>query len=458
MKWQADKARLLQKFKPKRYTTVVMMLIVWAGVMGSLFAAISTDIHNNDSLVGRAITVADSLPAQDLSTLKGNQSDLTNPIYVQMKERLQKVRTDNHDLAYVALMGQNAVGPFFYVNSENSASKLATNPGHPYADASLRLKQAFIANEPFIDAPHKDSNGIWVSAYAPIVNSKTKEVIGVASVNISAISFYEQVALYALIPLLLAAIPFLGLLRDRKLEGKEHEITELKNQFVSIASHELRSPLTGMLWAIQSLMHSAAGKLSIHDLEILGDMFRSTESSLATVNEILDLSIFERGQAEKLQHEKVDMITVTTEIIATLKLGAKEKHITIARTGTWPAHAYVIGDVAALKRAVMNILSNSIKYSQNGKTIALTYTFKDNEHIIAFHDQGIGIPEAEQEKVLQGYYRATNATQMQASGTGLGLWLSRMLVEQHNGKLWLRSQENKGTTVFIALPDDLLVP
>ena len=227
---------------------------------------------------------------------------------------------------------------------------------------------------------------------------------------------------------------------------------QLKNQFVSIASHELRSPLTGMLWGITSLQQSEK-RLTKDQQNLLHDMFKSTESSIATVNEILDQSIFERGHASNLQKDIVDMNAVISQVAGTLKLGAQEKDIKIVKTGDWPTHAYVTGDVGALKRSLMNIIANAIKYSPSKTNVELTFRSSDaNEHIFSVNDHGIGIPADEQEKVLQGYYRATNATEVQAHGTGLGLWVTAMIIREHGGRIWLNSIQNKGTAVFIALP------
>lgn len=172
---------------------------------------------------------------------------------------------------------------------------------------------------------------------------------------------------------------------------------------------------------------------------------------MATVNEILDLSIFERGQASKLQRDIVDLPAVLHEVSATLKLGAKEKHLTIEFEHL-PDNAFVIGDVAALKRAYMNILANAIKYTADHTTITIGYRLANHEHIISVKDQGIGIPIKEQAKVMEGYYRASNATAVQAHGTGLGLWITRLVIEQHRGRLWLNSRLDHGTTIFTAIP------
>lgn len=428
------------------------MLIIWAGIAGSLFAGFSTDLRSKESLVGRAVTVADALPIQDIQALKGDASDLNNPAYKELKERIQQVRLDNHDLRFVYLMGKHGNQDFIFVDSENVSSPNYSPPGETYTEASVRLKTGFTSNEAFTEGLVHDRWGVWVTAHAPVIDPKTSRVIAMAGVDVNAANYYQQVLTYALVPLLLAAIPLAGLIRDRKIEDKEKEIVGLKNQFVSIASHELRSPLAGMIWAIQSLLNNKNEQLSPHQENLLKDMFRSTEASLATVNEILDSSIFERGQANKLQHEIVDLRAVLDEVRATLKLGAQEKHLTISIEGHWPAQVQTRGDVAALKRSFMNILSNAIKYSLTNKAVEVTYRYTNHEHVIAVHDHGIGIPAKEQPKVLLGYYRATNAVKAQSYGTGLGLWVTRLIIEQHGGRLWLHSRLNHGTTVYVALP------
>ncbi|GAC1391678.1 MAG: hypothetical protein NVSMB46_05060 [Candidatus Saccharimonadales bacterium] len=453
MNWRTTGRKLIPKFKPKRYTSIVMMLIIWTGLASALFAGISTNIHSNDSLIGRAVTVADSISAQEVESLQGNGSDMSNINYRLIKERFQKIRSDNHDLSFIYLMGQKQGRFFYFVDSDLAESPTNLVPGQTYNAPTLRLKTLYNSHDPFIDGLHRDQFGLWITSYAPIINSKTKEVIAVVAINVPAINYYERILLYSLIPLLLAAIPFIGLMRDRKLEEKEHELAALKNQFVSIASHELRSPLTGMVWALQSLLQSIAPKISPREQQLLHDTHSSASSSLATVEEILDMSIFERGKAHNLHHDPTDLISVLKEVINTLKLNCHEKHIVITFKDVWPLHASVLGDNAALKRAFMNIISNAIKYSPQDSTIDVVYRHTNQQHIITVVDHGIGIPAAEQQKVLEGYYRASNAAKLQSHGTGLGLWLSRMLIEEHGGRIWLRSHLNKGTALYIALPD-----
>lgn len=436
--------------RPKRLTTVVMMLIIWAGSVGGLFAAIATDITARNSLRSRATTIAATISLDKLNSLKNNESDLNRTEYRELKASMQRIISDNQDLRFIRVVGMKNNRPFFYLDSENPYTRDYVAPGYPYPDADQTFRAAF-NGEPVVDGPHSDQWGMWLSAYAPIVDPGSNNIYAMVAIHTSAVNYYRQLLIFTLVPLLLTAIPLIGLMRDRKLETKEREIVGLKSQFVSIASHELRSPITGMLWAIQSLLKNQE-KLTKEQLDLLNNMYNSTASSLATVNEILDLSIFERGQAARLQRDTVDMLAVIGEVTKTLKLGAQEKNIKIIRTGDWPERAYVSGDVAALKRSLMNIISNAIKYSDNGSKIELIYEYKSLRHKFSIRDHGIGIPKDEQPKVLGGYYRASNAVRLQANGTGLGLWITRLVVEEHGGTVKLKSTLHKGTTITVSLP------
>jgi signal transduction histidine kinase len=444
--------------KPKRYTTIVMALIVLVGLAGSLLAGYSVRQQARDSLMSRAQTAADALNVKETKSLKGDKSDLNNNAYLDIKRRITKIRDDNPDIRFVYLLGRRGQDIYFMVDSEATNSSAYSPPGQIYPEASTNLKGAFITNDSFIEGPLRDNYGYWLSGLVSIVDPSTGNTVAVLGLDLPAQNYYLQILLYSLIPLLLAAIPLAGLQRDRKLEVKEREIGRLKTQFVSVASHELRSPLAGTLWAVQTFIKPGTNtNLNEHQKGLLNDIYSSTASSLATVNEILDFSIFDRDESMKLQHETIDIIPVLKEAQKLLKLSAEESRVHITFTGKWPTLVETVGDVAALKRAFTNIMSNAIKYSRPNTKVELVYHFQNGQHIVAVRDHGIGIPKKEQGRVLEGYYRATNASKIQSRGTGLGLWITRLIIERHNGRLWLKSKEDEGTIIFVALPSAVLI-
>ncbi len=445
--------RLKPVFKPKKYISFVAVLIIGAAIASALFSAISNHFQQREYLIGRAQTISDTLPLESIAKLQGNQNDLSSPDYQEVKQRLQQVSNSNTDISRINLfvIRDNRVQVAADAKMPDTPGYMS--PGSNFTEASETLRRTFKTDTPQYEMFTHDFAGNWVVGYTPVFDVQTDKTIAVVAVFKSASSYYLEILLYALVPLLLASIPLAGIFRDVKIQAKEHEIMQLKNQFVSIASHELRSPLTGMLWGIQ-VMQQDESRLSLKQRGLLHDMFLSTEASLATVNEILDLSIFERAEGHSLHKDLLDMSTVADQVISTLKLGAQEKNIEIHKNGKWPKPIAVVGDIGALKRGLMNILANAIKYTHPHDTVVLAYRRSaGGEHIISVQDNGIGIPSDEQEKVLGGYYRATNATEVQAHGTGLGLWLTKKIVTEHGGRLWLTSRSGKGTTIYMALPD-----
>lgn len=430
-----------------------MALILLAGAAGSVFAGITVRARLRESLLARAVTAAGALNVNEVATLKGTKQDLNTPVYQEIKQRITKIKSNNLDLSYVYLLGKRDGRIYYAVDSEPMGSPLNANPGDLNNGASDKIKGAFIVSDAFIEGPKQNTYGNSVSAFVPVVNNSNNQTAAILGIDMPATEYYWQIFVSSVVPLLLAAIPFAGLLRDRQLEAKEREINQLKTQFVSVASHELRSPLAGTLWAVQTLLKPGSNtNLKENQTELLTDIYSSTASSIATVNEILDFSIFDRDEAIKLQHETVDLIPVLKEAQKMLKLSAQEADVNVVFTGHWPTLVETVGDVGALKRALTNVISNAVKYSKPKTKVELVYHYQNGEHVIAVRDHGIGIPKPEQTKVLQGYYRATNATRYQSRGTGLGLWITRLIIERHGGRLWIKSKENEGTVVFVAMP------
>jgi signal transduction histidine kinase len=440
--------------KRRRYTSSVILLVIAVGVAGSALAGMNTMLINRDQMMSQARVAADAISAEEVSELDGSDKDLGNATYQDLKKRLGRMREANPGTRFVYLLGlkeNNDV--FFLVDSESEKSESYSPPGEVYPEASLRLKAAFSDDTPFLEGPSRDSFGTWISALAPVIDQSTGKTVAVLGVDEPAKDYFVQIAIYALIPLILAAIPLAVLYRNRKLEAKEREITDLKTQFVSVASHELRSPLNGVLWAVQSLIKPGASpNLKDDQLKLLTSVYNNTASSVATVNEILDFSIFDRGKANKLLHEQVDLRDVLNDVEKILTLSSQEAGVTLAYPDKWPQHIFAEGDPGAFKRAFSNILSNAIKYSPKGSTIELAHKSEGSNHVISVRDHGIGIPASEQTKVLEGYYRAANAAKVKAHGTGMGLWVTKKIIEQHGGKLWLESKENEGTTIFASIP------
>jgi signal transduction histidine kinase len=434
--------------RPLQYLTSATAVVIAVGLIGSALAGANAIQVSRDLIETRAVTAAGAFSGEEIYALNADSRDLENKTYQSIKRRLTSIREGNNGTRFAYLMGMKGNNVVFLADSEAPTSKDYSPPGAVYPEATGLLRSVFYNKEAVIEGPITDSYGTWVSGLAPVTD-ETGKIVAVLGIDIPSEDYYQQIAVYAIIPLLLTAIPVSVLIYNRRLAKKEHEIAQLKTQFVSIASHELRSPLSGTLWGVQSLLKS---KPRQEQEKVLTSVYNSVAASLATVNEILDFSIFERGKEDKLQREPVNLRTILQDVTKLHELAAQEGDVTIVHAGNWPKDALVVGDQGALKRAISNIVSNAIKYSPRGSKVEIGLHDEDDRHVIGIRDYGIGIPKDEQQKVLAGYYRAQNATKVKAYGTGMGLWVTKLIVEQHKGKLWFGSKENRGTTFFISLP------
>lgn len=445
--------KLIQKPRlappPSRIGMISIGIICLLGFGAAALVGYSTSETYKQNHLQRTSSIAEALPQDELIDLKGEKEDLDKPTYTVLKDRLERIRQSNSDVRIVSITTYKQNNVHYIANSEDEGSPNYSQPGKIYNEASVQFRNAFVKQRPFFEGPYSDRGETWVSSASPIFNADNGLFIGMLSIDSPPSQYYYDVASRMIIPILIALTASLLLWKIDNVRRKHEEISQLKSQFVSIASHELRSPLSGMLWAIQSLLKDKDINKQQHDL--LNDMFKSTQSSLTTVNEILDMSVFERAKVSKIQKVDMDLNIAMREVIKNLKLGASEKNIQL-KVKHLDVSAPLIGDPGAVKRALMNVVANAIKYSPENSKVAINYQRVHGTHILKIVDRGIGIPKRDIKKVLSGYYRSKNAVKMQSTGTGLGLYVTKLIVEQHRGTLELLSKEGDGTVVIIRLP------
>jgi signal transduction histidine kinase len=214
-----------------------------------------------------------------------------------------------------------------------------------------------------------------------------------------------------------------------------------------VASHELRTPITGIRWAAESLEHFETDE-RLHKLAHA--IYDSALTLQASTDDILELTAVTKSQ--KMEMSTTNLTELLSGVINTQQLTTAQKGVSFVWDPSWPPEIMVKCDATKMKRAMHNVISNAIKYTRSNTTITLSYASTDKEHILNVTDQGIGIPASEQAKVFAGFYRASNAKESDIKGTGLGLYLVKAVVEKHRGHVSFISEENKGTTFTIILP------
>lgn len=441
------------KFFSSKYTwyfPALIILSVLIGGVSSYFSYKHFDREARNSLIYRVTSIALSLDQEEVAILLGNEDDIGTTPYEKLKTKLVGLQEANTDSSFVYVVGKRegleGEEVFFYADSEDPTSEDYSPPGQVYFEESEAFDSAF-SGIALTEGPVTDRWGTWISAAAPIFG-EGDEVIALVGIDIDATSYKQTAFLYALVPLLIflgfALFAFLGF----RIRKKEEQIFELKSQFVAIASHELRSPLTGLKWAVESLL----GEIQNEEYKkVLNNISVSVHHLLDTVGDILEMASIEVN-IKKLDATTVNLRALLKKTYEDVTMSAEGKNITLSGTNLIPEDAIVSGDENALRHAFSNLISNAIKYSPQGKEVKLTYESKGRNHCIKIIDQGIGIPEAEQKKVFDGFYRATNAKKQEKIGSGLGLYLVKNVIRTHKGEVEIASKEGEGTTVIICLP------
>jgi len=234
---------------------------------------------------------------------------------------------------------------------------------------------------------------------------------------------------------------------------KEREVDKMKTEFVSLASHQLRTPLTSIKWYAELLLEENDGKkLGAEERDFVKEIHEGNERMVNLVNDLLNVSKIETGKKFVIEKKKEDLTSIIAKSIKEQKIIAAQKEIEIAFSGKPENGLEILIDGEKIKQVIQNFISNAIKYSPKGSTITVNQQNNDDEIIVSVQDRGAGIPKNQQNKIFQKFFRASNVILTGAEGTGLGLYIAKSIVEGHGGKIWFDSVENKGTTFFISIP------
>jgi PAS domain S-box-containing protein len=230
----------------------------------------------------------------------------------------------------------------------------------------------------------------------------------------------------------------------------EHEIDRMKSEFVSLVSHELRTPLTSIIGYVDLFLEGDVGDVTDDQKEYLEIVHRSAVHLNTLIGDLLDVSRIEAGSV-KPKIVPVDLAPLIHEVADLLgtNIDSKDQILDIELSKGIPT---VSGDSDRINQILTNLISNANKYTPRGGTISIT-AVRDGGHVrIAVRDTGIGLTPEEQSKLFTKFYRVDNAMTREISGTGLGLWITRSLVEMLGGTIEVSSSPSTGSTFSFTLP------
>ena len=277
-------------------------------------------------------------------------------------------------------------------------------------------------------------------------------------INISSmIGVYIVVSKYDNPELIVASVSIMSLLifivGSSIIKGVEQIMmaNKIKSEFVSIVSHQLKAPLTGMRWSSDVLISDKIGKLNLKQNGYVKDIQENTSRMIRLVNDLLDVSKIESGKME-INFQSIDLKEIIEIVVKELKPFAKANNVELIiniSKGT----GKVKTDPIRIKMVVQNFIDNAIKYTNPKKGVVKVFLENKNENVYcSVSDNGLGISKADQARIFDKFFRGSGVAKKQTIGTGLGLYIAKAAIESSKGKIGFKSEREKGSTFWFTLP------
>jgi signal transduction histidine kinase len=233
---------------------------------------------------------------------------------------------------------------------------------------------------------------------------------------------------------------------NRKLQA----LDQAKDEFISMASHQLRTPLTSVKGYLSMVIDGDAGSLKDDQAKLLGEAYASAERMVYLISDFLNISRIRTGKFV-LESKPVNLASIISSEIGQLGISARNRKLQLVYD---PPANFPIGvlDEEKLRQVIMNFIDNAIYYTPAGGKITVTLTATAKDIIFRVTDTGIGVPPSERHKLFTKFYRATNAKHIRPDGTGIGLFMAKKVITMHGGSIIFETSESKGSTFGFSVP------
>jgi NADPH-dependent 2,4-dienoyl-CoA reductase/sulfur reductase-like enzyme/rhodanese-related sulfurtransferase/two-component sensor histidine kinase len=234
------------------------------------------------------------------------------------------------------------------------------------------------------------------------------------------------------------------------LQNEVDQLLRQRSEYLRVSAHQMKSPLTTISFSIGALLKEYAGRLNWKQLRIIESIKNSSESLQNLIHDILEL---EKLRIEKVKLENFDFVKICTQAIEELRSKIEEKDITFSVN--MPNKILItLAHPIGMQQAVYNLMENSVKYSPRNAEVSVTVGFDEVEGniICIVRDNGIGIPEEEQERIFEEFYRAPNARRFDKTGTGFGMAIVKRVLDIARGSIQIWSREKEGTKITLTVP------
>lgn len=229
------------------------------------------------------------------------------------------------------------------------------------------------------------------------------------------------------------------------------EFDKLKSDFISVAAHQLRTPLSGVKWVLKLLLDGDLGELAENQRGMIKRGYETNEKMIQLVNDLLNVSRIENGKFG-YKFEKNDFNKLLSTLMENIVLPSKERSINVELNNKLGDIEPFMFDPEKLLIALQNIVDNAMKYTLPGGRVTIEVGRQGDYVQVKITDTGVGIPKADITKLFSKFFRAANVIHLQTDGSGLGLFIVKNIIIRHGGQIWVDSVEGRGTTFTVVVP------
>lgn len=233
--------------------------------------------------------------------------------------------------------------------------------------------------------------------------------------------------------------------------SREKMIERMKTEFVSLAAHQLRTPVSAIKWTLRMLLDGDLGEITQEQKNFIEKTYKSNERMITLINDLLDVTRIEEGRY-LYKPVLADIENVVHFVINSYKEEVAKRGLKLKFKKPEKKFPPLKIDVEKTRLAIQNLLDNAVRYTKPGGSVTISLKHVKNEIEFSVKDTGVGIPKDQQERVFSKFFRGANVIRMETEGSGLGLYITKNIIEAHGGKIWFESKENVGTTFYFTIP------
>ncbi len=249
-----------------------------------------------------------------------------------------------------------------------------------------------------------------------------------------------------------------GILKMVRDVTREKLVSRSKSEFIAIAAHQLRTPLSAIKWALNLLQKGDFGKLNEEQVGVITDAFDTNEKMINLVNDLLNVARIEDGRFgyEFTKNDFHNLVAKTTSLSVSR---ANQKGVELIFTDKLQSPKEFVFDYNKISMAIQNLVDNAIKYTNSGGKVEVILDMSGDYVRVEVLDTGVGVPQHQIDRLFTKFFRAENVTTLPFSGSGLGLFITRNIIVRHGGEIAVESKEGKGTKFSFIIPtDESLIP